>query len=96
MKKTSFVFQHCAQIKVLYWPTSHFFFKISKIVREPNSENCLDLIFAAPPCEKVIIVPDTNYITSAIRKLMLDMPGPGGFQNIGPFNKYEHNRTQSM
>ena len=30
------------------------------LVREPNSENCLDLIFAAPPCRKVIIVPDTN------------------------------------
>ena len=28
------------------------------LVREPNSENCSDLIFAAPPCEKVIIVPD--------------------------------------
>ena len=36
------------------------------LVREPNSENCLDLIFAAPPCKKVIIVPDTNYITYAI------------------------------
>ena len=53
------------------------------LVREPNSENCLDLIFSAPPCEKVITVADTNYITSAIRKFMLDMPGPGSFQNIG-------------
>ena len=53
------------------------------IVWEPNSENCLDLIFAASPCEKVIIVSDTNYITSAIRKFMLDMPSPGSFQNIG-------------
>ena len=53
------------------------------IVREPNSENCLDLIFAKPPCEKVIIVPDTKYITSAIRKFLLDMPSPGSFQNIG-------------
>ena len=53
------------------------------VVREPNSENCLDLSFAAPPCEKIIIVPDTNYITSAISKFMLDMPSPGSFQNIG-------------
>ena len=27
-------------------------------VWEPNSENCLDLMFAASPCEKVINVPD--------------------------------------
>ena len=53
------------------------------LVREPNYENCLDLIFAVPPCEKVIIVPDTNYITFAIRTSMLDMPSPGSFQNIG-------------
>ena len=52
------------------------------IVLEPNSENCLDLIFAALPCEKVIIVPDTNYITSAIRKFMLDMPSPGSFHDM--------------
>ena len=55
----------------------------SKLVREPNSGSCLDLIFAAPPCEKVIIVPDTNYITSAIRKFLLDMPSPDKLQNIG-------------
>ena len=48
-----------------------------------QTENCLDPIFAAPPCEKVIIVPDTNYIISAIRKFMLDMPSPGSSQNIG-------------
>ena len=53
------------------------------IVREPNSENCLDLVFAAAPCEKAIIVPDTNYITSSVRKFMLDMLSPGSFQNIG-------------
>ena len=35
------------------------------------------------PCQKVIIVPNTNYITSAIRKHMLDTPSPGSFQNIG-------------
>ena len=55
----------------------------SHIAREPNSENCLDLIFAAPPCEKIIVVPDTNYITFATRKFMLDMPSPDSFQNIG-------------
>ena len=49
-------------------------------VREPNSENCLDLIFAVLPCEKVA---DTNYITSAIRKFMLDMQSLGNFRNIG-------------
>ena len=55
---------------------------LTLLVREPNSENCLDLIFAATSCEKVITVPNTNYITSAIRKLMLDMPSSGSFQNI--------------
>ena len=59
------------------------------IVREPNSEYCLDLIFAAPPCENVIIVPDTNHIT-AIRKFMLDMPTTGIFQNIGILVWVEH------
>ena len=54
-----------------------------EVVREPKSESCLDLIFASPPCEKVIIVPDTNYMTSAIRKFMLDLPSPGSFENIG-------------
>ena len=31
-----------------------------ELAREPNSGNCLDLIFAAPPCKKFIIVSDTN------------------------------------
>ena len=57
--------------------------RINEVVREPNSENCLDLIFDAPFREKVIIVPDTNYITSAIRRFILEMPSPGSFQNIG-------------
>ena len=39
--------------------------------------------FCCAPCQKVIIVPDRNYITSAIRKLMLDIQSPGSFQNIG-------------
>ena len=52
------------------------------MVREPNSKYYLDLIFAAPPCEKDIIVPDINYITSVIRELTLDMPSPCRFQNI--------------
>ena len=39
-----------------------YFPKLS--VHEPNSENCLDLVFAAPPYEEGIFVPDTNYITS--------------------------------
>ena len=55
------------------------------VVREPNSENCLDLTFAAPPFEKVIIVPDKSYITSGIRKFMLDMSSPRSLQNISLF-----------
>ena len=35
------------------------------------------------PYKKDIIVPDTNYITSAIRKFMLHMLSPGSFQNTG-------------
>ena len=58
------------------------YFWDNRVVREPNTENCSDFIFAADPCEKAIIVPDTNYITSAILKFILDMPSPGGFQNI--------------
>ena len=47
------------------------------LVQEPNYEKCLDLVFAASPCEKVIIVPNKNFITSAIIKFMLDLPSPG-------------------
>ena len=39
-------------------------FTFRLLIIEPNSESCLDLIFAVLPCDKVIIVPDTNYITS--------------------------------
>ena len=53
------------------------------LVQEPNSKNCLDFIFVAPPCEKVISVSDENYITFSIRQFMLDMPGPNSFQHIG-------------
>ena len=52
------------------------------LVREPNSEKCLDLIFVAPPCEKVVFVSDENYITSAIRKFMLVMPSPSSLHKI--------------
>ena len=45
-------------------------------------EKYFDLTFVALPCDKVIFVFDKNYITSAIRKFMLDMPSPGSFQNI--------------
>ena len=58
---------------------SHFSDSPRAKLWEPNSENCLHLIFY----EKVIVVPDTNYTTTAIRKFTLDMPGPGSFQNIG-------------
>ena len=56
---------------------------VDLIVWEPNSENCLNLIFVAPLSEKVIFVCDESYITSAIRKYMLAMPSPGSSQNIG-------------
>ena len=52
------------------------------IIREQNNKSCLDLIFAVHPCEKLISASDENYIISAIRKFMLDMPRPGSFQNI--------------
>ena len=38
--------------------------------------------FCCTPFEKLIIVPDTNYITSAIWKLKLDIPSLGSFENI--------------
>ena len=52
-------------------------FQAIQLVREPKSENCLDWIFVAPSCEKVIFVCDENSIISNIRKFMLD------FRNIG-------------
>ena len=39
--------------------------------------------FCCTPCEKVIFVSDENYIISAIRKFMLNMPSPGSFQDMG-------------
>ena len=36
----------------------------------------IDLIFVPSPCEKVVIVPNTNCITSAIRKFMMEIPSP--------------------
>ena len=53
------------------------------IVWEPNSQNCLDLIFVASTCQKAIIRHHVQP-TSAVRKFMLDMPNPGSFQNISP------------
>ena len=53
------------------------------LVQEPNSENSLDLIFVSSHCKKVIFVSDENRITCAIKNLMLDMPSPSTFQNIG-------------
>ena len=42
----------------------------------------LDLNFVPSPCEKVVIVPDTNFITSAIRKFMMDIPSRSSFRYI--------------
>ena len=30
-----------------------------RLIREPNAENCLDLIFVPSPCEKDVILPGT-------------------------------------
>ena len=38
------------------------------------------------PSEKVIIVPDTNYIIYAIKKLILYIPSPGKLPKYRPFN----------
>ena len=54
--------------------------KLVFIVREPNSENCLDLIFAAPLARGLSLY--QVQIKSAITKFMLEMPSPGSFQNI--------------
>ena len=50
----------------------------------PHMNSALDLLFVTSPREKVIIVPDTNYITSAIRRFMLNMVSLCSlrFQNI--------------
>ena len=64
----------------LYWDNGQ---DSNNVVQKPNSENCLDLVFAAPPCQNVIIVQDTSYTISGIKKFMLDMPSPCSFQNIG-------------
>ena len=76
------IYQHGFQILICWNLWNEMCTRILT-VQEPNSENCLDLIFAASPCEKVIIVPVRNCTTSAIRKFMLDIPSPGSFQNIG-------------
>ena len=55
---------------------SKFQFKVSflsseldrLVVWEPDSDSCLNLIFVPFPCDKVVIVPDTNHITPAIKK----------------------------
>ena len=46
---------------------AHGMCSLALILREPNSENCLDLVFVTPPFEKVILVPDRRYISSAIK-----------------------------
>ena len=48
----------------------------AKFWKLPRFEFCRTLF------EKLIIVPDTNFIISAIRKHMLDIPSPRSFQNM--------------
>ena len=43
----------------------------------------IDLIFVPSPCEKVVIVPNTNCITSAIRKFMMEIPSPASWGEGG-------------
>ena len=57
-------------------------FQFTALVNLGAAENCLDLNFAAFPCQKVSFASDTNYITSAIKKFMLDLSSHGTFQNI--------------
>ena len=54
------------------------------IALESNPENCLDLIFVESPV-KINFVSVKTFITSAIRKFMLEMPSPGSFQSDRPF-----------
>ena len=58
-------------------------YEYAEHIWEPNSENCLNLILVAP-CEKVIFVSDESYITSAIKKIMLDMTSPGSYPKYRP------------
>ena len=51
-----------------------------------NSGKLLTYEFCCTPSEKVIIVPDTNYITSAIKKLILYIPSPCKLPKYRPFN----------
>ena len=53
--------------------------KLSKLLR---------FDFVAFTCEKDIILPDANYIISAIRELILDMPSPSSFQNTDLQKEY--------
>ena len=55
------------------------------LVQEPNSENCLDF-FLLHPCEKVIIIPDTNYITSTIKKIHMGFAKSWYLPKYRPFN----------
>ena len=43
-------------------------------------------MFVPTSCENVVIVPDTNNIRSAIKKVMLDMPSPSSFQDVAHLN----------
>ena len=56
-----------------------FYASLGEIVQERNPF----WRSVAPPCEKVIFAFERSYITSAMRKLMLDVPVPGSFWNIG-------------
>ena len=58
------------------------FRKISRYSLGAKFWKLLRFEFCCTLSEKLIIVPDTNYITSSIRKLMFDILSPHSFQNI--------------
>ena len=73
-----------SELGILKWFLGfHSFGKISGYSLGAKLWKLLRFEFCCTPFEKLIIVPDTNYITSAIWKLMLDIPSPGSYENIG-------------
>ena len=69
--------------KILAGFLTEFYQGVPGVTLSGHTKISVDLIFIASICGKLIFVPYTNYITSAIRKFMLDIPIPGSFQNKG-------------
>ena len=58
-------------------------YAILKILSLRSPRNTFFWRSVALPCEKVIFAFERSYITSTIRKSMLNVPVPGIFLNIG-------------